>query len=883
MGCNHVQTIDGNKLKANPFNYEEEQIIGNKRTFVELEQDSSLSNEIQIDENDLDFYQNFANSFDYFNICWYDPNHSNDCIRFQKAFEKVDVIRGFSIDSIVNFFNNHSNADEFILICPGKNGKQLIPKIHDNKSINSIIIFCWNPDYHKDWAKNFIKIRGIIKTENELFNLLKEINKNHDFPEYNYGFENNKNKISYLIFNYEKIDTNGYTKRLINSFKREYDEYFKMIIQYKNKYKNFFIRMINYFKNNRNEFLKLLESSKSNFILNILGNKGENKLNEFCSFLENLTALHLYIDKCPFFIEILSYEEVLKIIDNTIDSNLLKDNYNHIKNALNDLIISINNKKNILIDEKEKIKELHIFILNYIFKTYESSLYYFKYYIYIRYFMGIDFCLKYFFRIIYRDEINQEKLQIYTHFYSSILLERKFIEFTSDVMRLKTDLNKILISFKEMDKIKHNINIIVFGNEKFKKRIQSIESKMKIYSSIYLTFNKEVKEILASHVKNGYYWKFDFIIIITLNDLVEHYSQLHLISIELGITFAAVIYCETNNNLIYKFPLIYISVIPIFLINNENQLIRLINEWFPNPGYNKVEEEERVHIEICKSLKLIIGEKPINVQNKGWALIEKVQDDIIKNNIFSKVINNVLELGVYFSYIITIYKENSLLDLLFNKYYNLFFISGTSGIGFDILMAKRIIFIYTIEEEEKKNSFYSILNKELRSGEPKRIAPFLVIIALIEREINNKELLSFEGIVHRGTVLTEDLIDKIKPGKIMYNSSFWSCSKDINISKKYIHNSKKANALITINTTGNNIDVDLEKLTNFENEKEVLFIPFTPFKVVEIQKVEIDNKMINVIILQQDINSENICKFENMIPIYSQGELFVNQCKKKYD
>jgi hypothetical protein len=297
--------------------------------------------------------------------------------------------------------------------------------------------------------------------------------------------------------------------------------------------------------------------------------------------------------------------------------------------------------------------------------------------------MGIDFCLKYFFRIIYRDEINQENLQIYTYFYSSILLERKFIEFTSDVMRLKTDPNKILISFKELDKIKHDINIIVFGNESFKKRIQSVESKMKISSSIYLTFNKDVKEILACHMKKDYYWKFDFIIIITLNDLVEHYSQLHLISIELGITFHAAIFLENNNNLIYKYPLIYTSVIPIFLINNENQLIRLINEWFPNPGYNKIEEEESVHKEICKSLKLIIGETPINVKNKGWALIEKGHDDLIKNKFVSKIMNDILELGDYVSYIITLYKENSLLDLLFNKYFSLIFLSGTSALGPD--------------------------------------------------------------------------------------------------------------------------------------------------------------------------------------------------------
>ena len=642
--------------------------------------------------------------------------------------------------------------------------------------------------------------------------------------------------------------------------------------------------MINYFKNNRKEFLNILEFSKSNFILKIIGNKGKNELNDFCSFLENLTILHLYIEKCPFFIEILSYEEVLKIMDNKIDYDLLRDKYKYIKASLYDLIISLNNKNNILIDGKEKIKELHIFILNYIFKTYETSLYFFKYYIFIRYFMGIDFCLKYFFRIIYRDEIDQEKLKIYTYFYSSILFERKFIEFTSAVMSLKTDNNKLLLTLNDMKKINQNINIIVFGNESFKQRIKSIESKMKINSSIYLTFNKEVKEILECHMKKDYYWKFDFIIIITLNDLVEYYSQLHIISIELGITFCAVIYLENNNNhLIYKIPLIYASFIPVFLINNQNQLIRLINEWFPSTGIEKINEVNKVNLEMCKSLKLIIGEKSINAKNKGWALIEKGHDDLIKNKFVSKIMNDILELGDYVSYIITLYKENSLLDLLFNKYFSLFFVRATSALGPDILLAKRFIFIYTIEENEKKESFYSILNKALRSGEPKKISPFLLMVALLEKEINNKELLSYQGIVHRGTVLTKELIDEIKPGKIMYNSSFWSCSKDIKISKEFIDNSNNANALITINTSGNNVDVESEKLSNYKNEKEVLFIPFTPFKIVEIQNVNIDNKMIYVIILQQDINSGSICKFENMVSIYREGELFIKECKKAFN
>ena len=168
MGCKGTQPIDNtDEIQINPSNYDEEQIIGNKRTFRELDQDSSVPDTIKINEKDLDFYQKFAKSFDYFNICWYDPNHSNDCIRFKKAFEKVDVIRGFSIDSVVNFFNDFKDVEEFILICPGKNGKKLIPKIHDCTSIKAIIIFCFNSEYHKQWASNFSKIKGVITTTGE--------------------------------------------------------------------------------------------------------------------------------------------------------------------------------------------------------------------------------------------------------------------------------------------------------------------------------------------------------------------------------------------------------------------------------------------------------------------------------------------------------------------------------------------------------------------------------------------------------------------------------------------------------------------------------------------------------------------------------------------
>ena len=141
------------------------------------------------------------------------------------------------------------------------------------------------------------------------------------------------------------------------------------------------------------------------------------------------------------------------------------------------------------------------------------------------------------------------------------------------------------------------------------------------------------------------------------------------------------------------------------------------------------------------------------------------------------------------------------------------------------------------------------------------------MIAFIEKEIKNNDLLSYKGMLYRGTYLTEELINEIKPGKIMVNSTFWSSSKDINIAEKFINKSDKNNALITIDSKGNNIDVESEKITKYLKEKEVLFIPFTPFKVIKKYKSTIQNKLINFIILQQDLNSKNQCTFDNMISI----------------
>ena len=687
MGCKYeVETKDNTEINCQ---LDKNEILEGKHTLVELEPNLLTLKDTNKKEiislfNDIKFFEKFSAKFDYFNICWYDPNHSNDCIKFKRAFEKVDSIRGFTIESIVNYFKDYHGLEEFILICPGKNGKKLIPQIHDNKSIKNIIIYCKHPDIHKEWAKQYIKIKAVICKEKELFEELNKININYYFPEYNYDLKSKE--ISYIYFDFNKIDKNGYSNHIIKALKRETDSISDLISKHKYKYKIFCIKMINYFKVNKKEFIDILQSSNSNFIVEILGynenkiNLMEKELTEFCLFMENLSFLSLYIIKNPYLIETFSYEEVEKIIEKKIDYKLLKKEYDKSKNILALLVDSIKNNKNILIEEIDKLKNVHEFILSYILIINGPSLF-FKYYLSLRDMMSVDFCLKSFFRQIYQYEMNEIsdiEDKIYDDFYSSIFFEEKLKKFQSDLeyindLKYNIDCESIMFSSQEMKKIDKKRNIIVFENKTLKQIIKSIEKNLEINSIVYLDFNDKLKDDLTQHMKNGKYWKLDFIIVLNLEDSIKYYSLLHLISIELGITFSLVIFLENNNVYIDKFSLIFASYIPIYLVNDKNQFIKFVNEWNSVINFPSVQSNKEFLIDLCDLLNIKIKEDSKMDQNNGWALIENKDEDLIKNCVFLKHSDDFYDISILISNIIFLFKNNSLLDLFLKKYCCYFF------------------------------------------------------------------------------------------------------------------------------------------------------------------------------------------------------------------
>ena len=102
----------------------------------------------------------------------------------------------------------------------------------------------------------------------------------------------------------------------------------------------------------------------------------------------------------------------------------------------------------------------------------------------------------------------------------------------------------------------------------------------------------------------------------------------------------------------------------------------------------------------------------------------------------------------------------------------------------------------------------------------------------------------------------------MEPGSTMVNTTFWSTSKDFNVAEEFLENQEWRNAFIYCETIKNNIDIDYENL-NYFAEKEVLFLPFTQFKV---EKIIIERKYNRKIFTIEliELGTKNYVNMENM-------------------
>ena len=236
--------------------------------------------------------------------------------------------------------------------------------------------------------------------------------------------------------------------------------------------------------------------------------------------------------------------------------------------------------------------------------------------------------------------------------------------------------------------------------------------------------------------------------------------------------------------------------------------------------------------------------------------------------------DNMIE---YTNTIFDVYSHNSDIRKLLND------IQSFNNITIENL-SKYYAKFYTIE-----SGFYRDINESLRLND---VEKFLTFIRTLYEGVRLKALpLACDNVLYRGTKISKLEIEKIKdniknkienlPGLIAFSKPFLSFTKEREVATRFIspnYNNNLTNVLFVLekdNDVGYNLSThcDLENLSFFPGEKEVLFFPFSSFEIKDIKEIELGGEEgyeIRLLYLGKylkDIeNDPNIIMDENDIP-----------------
>ena len=819
-------------------------------------------------------------NFRYFNIFWYDPYKSNDFDNFKKCFENVQVYKGFDVESTIKFFQKESSLEEWIVISPEV--EELISKLHDNISIKAFFIYSLTPGLEEDWTKKYIKIKCITGELEVLTKKLIEVNKDYFIPNFKYD-EEKKKKIDFDLNHINNLKSEN--KFALRAVLRENNDLMRAINRNKNKYNIFCMKTIHYLKNEN--CTNIFKETKGNenavfyhFVENIKLDDIE-RLTKIISFVRNITLISLYFSRYPYIFNLLSYKEVHNILKNDITPKNYIQLYNEKAYEISEKLYKKLMNSESIINDKEDLKCIQTFAI--LFSFYAVSI---DFYQINNFYRDIDFCLKYlvyYFYLVYKNGNN-----IFANDLISALNEcdsRKKIFSSYESSCLKT--YKPTLKPEELSDLNKSLTIkdfLVVGGKRFSKKIKNIEKDINFKTIKYLKIDdisNYIKEKNIIDVKKKEFVTYFYYLIISLNKFKKNFEKIYLLSCELGITFYVIIYIE-EDILFNKIPVTMTIFLPIILTYSTEDIITFLSK---TKIFNLLEDMKKStenDPELLEFLKVPIPKLNFednndDVQDGCFELSETFDINIIKNKIVRLVRDNVYGISSICYNLYLTYSENNALDLFFKhtaKYYG--FTIYPENIILDLASVKRFLYMYCREEAESKKSLYYMLNHDLKTRNPAKIYRYIEKIASINKSIENKELASYIGKVYRATKLNVELILKLEPGKIMVNTTFWSTSKDFKVAESFLKRQKWRNTFIYCQTVKNNIDIDYEKL-NYFAEKEVLFLPFTQFKV---EKVSYENKYDRKLFTIEltELGTKNPTNLENMQIVNINDINYMNFC-----
>jgi len=292
----------------------------------------------------------------------------------------------------------------------------------------------------------------------------------------------------------------------------------------------------------------------------------------------------------------------------------------------------------------------------------------------------------------------------------------------------------------------------------------------------------------------------------------------------------------------------------IFLLEDSKKIIK---------GYNKLEKNNRTN-EVQLTFEYIDCREKLLLPMFFKTLLSDIDNENL--NMYTNSLYN------------TYSKENHNIKFLLES------IISIRNIPLEIL-SKYYARLYTIE-----SNFYRNLNRDLGLNQIKKYLPF--IKALYEGVKLKSLPLASDKILYRGSKISDIEITKIKhylkekkpylPASIVFSRSFLSFSKDRGEAELFLYISNNIPGLSKVlyilekdENLGYNLSThgDIENISFYANEKEVLFFPFSSFEIKNLNINYSGKETVYEIRLTylgkylEDIkNDGNITLNENLIP-----------------
>ncbi|CAF1360257.1 unnamed protein product [Adineta steineri] len=191
--------------------------------------------------------------------------------------------------------------------------------------------------------------------------------------------------------------------------------------------------------------------------------------------------------------------------------------------------------------------------------------------------------------------------------------------------------------------------------------------------------------------------------------------------------------------------------------------------------------------------------------------------------------------------------------------------------------------LYLLKAYTAETGFYPKLNLHIAQLTSENLTDKYIVgrtlyVAIIARH-PKLETLSYTGITYRSMIITSNDLEQYEIGTRIVTKTFSSTSKQMNVVLRFLHNNVDINDRLSViceyEILNQRTALDIQYISLFEGEQEVLILPYSIFKIVDI-KFDKNNSPQVEIKLKESL-SFNQPKFSST-PIWNyNGITFANQ------